>query len=141
MKEATPAKYYFAKYFFLAFGFFQWLVASLIFVRSGNTPKGQFTVFVFFTLGLVFIAVFLMIASKIKRVAISKKKVAIIGPYETERYEWPEIKSMKFIPFFNVYRMKIKGKKGKIYFLPTEDTEAIYGLFPSASGMEAKKEK
>jgi|SRR6478736_4621362 hypothetical protein len=141
MKEASPVKYYFAKYFFLALGLLQWIVASLIFFRSGSSPKSQFAVFVFFTLGLILISVFLMLASKIKRVALSKKKVAIIGPYETHRYEWPDVKSVKFIPLFNVYRMKIKGKKGKIYFLPSEDAEAIYGLFPSISGIEGKKEK
>lgn len=141
MKEASPVKYYFAKYFFLALGLLQWIVAGLIFFRTNLSPRSQFAVFVFFTLGLVLISIFLMIASKIKRVALGKKKVAIIGSYETHRYEWPDVKSVKFIPFFNVYRMKIKGKKGKIYFLPTEDNEAIYGLFPSVSGIETKKEK
>ena len=141
MKEANPVKYYFAKYFFLAFGLLQWIVGGVIFLRSGLNPRSQFAVFIFFTLGLVLISVFLMIASKIKRVALGKKKVAIIGTYETHRYEWPDVKSMKFIPFFNIYRMKIRGKKGKIYFLPTENTQAIYGLFPSATGLETKKEK
>jgi len=141
MKEASPVKYYFAKYFFLAFGLLQWIVGGLIFFRTDLTPRSQFAVFVFFTLGLVLISIFLMIAGKIKRVALGKKKVAIIGTYETHRYEWPDVKSVKFIPFFNMYRMKIKGKKGKIYFLPTEDTEAIYGLFPSTSTIETKKEK
>jgi hypothetical protein len=141
MKEASPVKYYFAKYFFLALGLLQWIVSGLIFFRSELSPRSQFAVFVFFTLGLIMISVFFMIAGKIRRVALGKKKVAIIGTYETRSYEWPDVKSLKFIPFFNMYRMKIRGKKGKIYFLPTENTEAIYGLFPSSSGMEAKKEK
>ena len=141
MKEASPVKYYFAKYFFLAFGLLQWIVGGLIFFRTNLTPRSQFAVFVFFTLGLVLISIFVMIAGKIKRVALGKKKVAIIGTYETHRYEWPDVKSVKFIPFFNMYRMKIKGKKGKIYFLPSEDTEVIYGLFPSISSVEGKKEK
>src|SRR6478609_4754836 len=139
MKEASPVKYYFAKYFFLAFGLLQWIVGGLIFFRTNLTPRSQFAVFVFFTLGLVLISIFVMIAGKIKRVALGKKKVAIIGTYETHRYEWPDVKSVKFIPFFNMYRMKIKGKKGKIYFLPSEDTEVIYGLFPSISSVEGKK--
>ena len=138
MKEASPVKYYLAKYFLLALGLLQWIVSGLIFLRFGLSPRTQFAVFVFFTLGLILISMFTMIVSKIKRVALGKKKVSIIGTYETERYEWPDVKSVKFMPFFNMYRMKIKGKKGKIYFLPTEDTEVIYGLFPSVSGLEKK---
>lgn len=141
MKEANPVKYYFAKYFFLAFGLLQWIVSGVIFLRSGLTPKSQFAVFLFFTLGLILISIFLIIASKIRRVALGKKKVAIIGAYETHRYEWPDVKSVKFIPLFNMYRMKIRGRKGKIYFLPTQNCETIYGLFPSISGIETKKDK
>ncbi len=133
MKEASPVKYYFTKYFLLALGLLQWIVGGLIFFRFDLTSKSQFAVLIFFALGLILISTFLMISSKIKRVALGKKKVSVIGTYETQRYEWPEIKSVKFIPLFNMYRMKIKGKKGKIYFLPTEDAEAIHGLFPSVS--------
>jgi hypothetical protein len=131
MKEASRAKYYFAKYFFLALGLLQWFIGSIIFIRSGHLPKSQFAVFVFFTFGLVCVSLFLFIVSKIKRVAISKKKVAVINSYKTHEYEWPEVKSITFMPIFNVYRMKIKGRKGKIYFLPTDESEVIYGIFSS----------
>jgi len=132
MKEASPVKYYFAKYFFLALGLLQWFIGVIIFVRSGDLPKSQFAVFTFFTLGLVCVSLFLLIASKIRRVAVSKKKVAIIGSYKTKEYEWPDVKSIKFMPLFNIYRMKIKGRKGKVYFLPTDESEVIYGIFSSS---------
>lgn len=132
MREASPVKYYFAKYFFLAFGLLQWFIGSIIFIRNGHLPKSQLAAFVFFTLGLMCVSLFLLIASKIKRVAIGKKKVAVINSYKTEEYEWPEIKSIKFMPIFNMYRMKIRGRKGKIYFLPTQDSEVIYGIFSSS---------
>ena len=131
MKEASPVKYYFAKYFFLALGLLQWLIGSTIFIRNGQLPKSQSAVFIFFTLGLVCVSLFTIVASKIKRVAIGKKKVAIINSYTTQEYEWPEIKSVKFLPVFNMYRMKIRGRKEKIYFLPTEESEVIYGMFSS----------
>ncbi|MBK5278678.1 MAG: hypothetical protein JJE09_07425 [Bacteroidia bacterium] len=131
MKEASRVKYYFAKYFFLALGLLQWFIGSIIFMRSGHLPKSQFAVLIFFTLGLVFVSLFLIIASKIKRVAVSKKKVAVINSHKTQEYEWPEIKSISFLPFFNMYRMKIRGRKGKIYFLPTQESEVIYGIFSS----------
>lgn len=141
MKEASPAKYYLAKYFFLAFGALQWMVGGVIFTQSGSTPKGQFTVFLFFTIGLLFFSLFLLISGNFKRVAVSKKKVTVIEPNKKQNYEWPQIKSIKFIPLFNLYRMKIKGRKGKIYFLPTENSEIIYGMFPSAPGLEGRKMK
>ncbi len=132
MKEASPVKYYFAKYFFLALGLLQWFIGILIFIRNGNLPKSQTAAFIFFTLGLVCVSLYLFIASKIKRVAISKKKVAIINSYTTKEYEWPDIKSIKFIPLLNVYGMKIRGRKGKIYFLPINESEVIYGIFSSS---------
>lgn len=131
MKEASPVKYYFTKYFFLALGLLQWFIGSIIFIRNGQLPKSQLAVFIFFTLGLICISVFFLIASKIKRVAISKKKVAVINSHKIQEYEWPEVKSIKFLPTFNMYRMKIRGRKGKIYFLPTEESEVIYGIFSS----------
>ena len=100
-----------------------------------------FAAFVFFTLGLVFVSVFLLIATKIKRVAVGKKKLAIIDSYRTECYEWPDIKSIQFVPYFNLYRMKVRGRKGKIYFLPNQSSEAIYGLFPSGGFIDQKQNK
>jgi hypothetical protein len=129
MKEASLVKFYFAKYFLLVFGVLQWLVSGLTFFRQGHNTKGQFSAFIFFTTGLLFVSFFLLLANKFKRVAIGKKKVAVIDHHKTYTYEWPEIKSIHFIPFVNMYRMKIRGKKGKIYFLPSESTVAIYGLF------------
>lgn len=131
MKEASRVKYYFAKYFFLAFGALQWVISIVFLVRQGQTVKGQYAAFVFFTLGLILVSIYMLFSSRVQRVALSKKKVVVIAKGRVKSYEWPEVKSMKLIPVFNVYRMKIRGKKGKIYFLPTEDSEVIYGLFPS----------
>jgi hypothetical protein len=139
MKEASLVKYYFAKYFFLALGFLQWIISVVFLIRQGGTPKGQWAAFLFFTIGLLLISVYLLFSSRIKRVAIGKKKVAVIKHGKVYSYEWPEIKSLRFMPMFNMYRMKIRGKKGKIYFLPTEPSEVIYGLFPSV--VLSKKEK
>jgi len=138
MKEASPVKYYFAKYFFLALGLLQWFIGSIIFARNGDLPKSQFAAFTFFTLGLVCVSLFLLIASKLKRVAISKKKVMVINSYKTKEYEWSDVKSITFMPLFNMYRMKIRGKKKKIYFLPTEESEVIYGIFSSGQGQLTK---
>jgi hypothetical protein len=128
MKEASLAKYYFAKYFFLAFGLMQWVVVGILVARYGSLPKTLFAALLFFTLGLICIAIFALASDKLRRVAIGKKKIAVIEKHRVKRYEWPKVKSIRQIPFLNMYAMKIKGRKGKVYFLPTHHTESIFGL-------------
>lgn len=132
MKEASVVKFYFAKYFLLAFGLLQWVISATFLINNGDTPKGQWSAFLFFTIGLVILSMQVVFATRIKRVAIGKKKLAVISYGVVHRYEHDDIKSLKFIPAFNMYKLKIRGKKGFIYFLPCEESEVIYGLFPSA---------
>jgi hypothetical protein len=139
MKEASLVKFYFAKYFFLVLGSLQWLICLVFVLKHGDSAKGQWTAFLFFTLGLIIMTVQIVFATQIKRVAVSKKKIAVVSYGRIQRYERDEIKSLKFIPVFNLYRMKIRGKKGKIYFLPTDESEVIYGLFPSVVGLKRDK--
>jgi hypothetical protein len=139
MKEASLVKFYFAKYFFLAFGSLQWLISLVFVMKHGDTAKGQWAAFLFFTLGLIIMTIQIVFATQIKRVAVGKKKVAVVSYGRVIRYEWDEIKSLRFIPVFNLYRMKIRGKKGKIYFLPTDEAEVITGLFPSVIGIKRDK--
>jgi len=54
MKEASFVKFYFAKYFFLAFGLLQWLICGLILSQHGQVARSQFAAFVFFYHGLDF---------------------------------------------------------------------------------------
>jgi hypothetical protein len=135
MKEASVVKYYLAKYFFLAFGALQWMIAANFLMRQGDSFKGQYAAFIFFTVGLLLMSVYILFASNMRRVALSKKKVVITARGRTKSYDWDEIKSVTFMPMFNLYKMKIRGKKGIVYFLPTEQSEVIYGLFPSVVGI------
>ena len=132
MKEASLVKYYFAKYFFLAFGLLQWTISITFLTNHGGTPKGQWSAFLFFTLGLIIMTIQILFASRIKRVAIGKKKIAVVSNGAVHRFEHDEVKWVKFIPALNMYKMKIRGKKTAIYFLPCEEGEVIYGQFPSA---------
>jgi hypothetical protein len=138
MKEASLVKHYFAKYFFLAFGLLQWLISMVMLLRAGTDFKSQYAAFLFFTLGLILISLFLLFSSRLRRVALGKKKVAVMGNRKVQRYDQSDIKSMKFLPVLNLYSMKIKGRKGKVYFLPCEEQEVIYGLFPSVAGIHKK---
>lgn len=137
MKEASLVKYYFTKYFFLALGLLQWFIGTVIMMQQGNTPKGTFVMLLFFTIGLVSFSLFLIFAAHFRRVAIGKKKIAIIGNRKAQRYDLDEVKWMRFHPVFNLYSLKMKGKKQIVYFLPCEEQQVIYGLFPTLSG--AKK--
>ncbi len=139
MKEANPVKFYLAKYFFLAIGLLQGLAATLLLFNVGRSPKTQFTAFVLFTLAMIFVCLHLMVSSKLKRVAISKKKIAVIDHQKVKRYEWSDVKTMKFFPFLNVYSIKLKGKKSKVYFLPTENSQSLFGIFNPSEEFIPKK--
>jgi hypothetical protein len=128
MKEASPVKYYFAKYFFLAFGVLQWSCGMLLFLR-GDADKNKKVALVFFLIGLAFVAMYFFIATRLKRVAIGKKRIAVIDEHGTEHYEWPEVKYIRMIPYFNLYALKLRGRKDRIYFLPQENAEPLFGLF------------
>ncbi|HMJ70569.1 MAG TPA: hypothetical protein VK508_16805 [Cyclobacteriaceae bacterium] len=140
MKEASLVKFYFAKYFLLTFGLLQWIISAVFLINQRDTPKGQWSAFLFFTIGLVILSLQIILATRLKRVAIGKKKITVMIGGTAHRYEHDEIKTLKFIPAFNVYKMKIRGKKGHMYFLPCEESEVIYGMFPSAIPI-AKKNK
>ncbi|MGC4022566.1 MAG: hypothetical protein QM734_11775 [Cyclobacteriaceae bacterium] len=129
MKEANLFKYYFVRYFFLAFALMQSLAAVLLLMKFQDSPKNRFAIFVFFTLAMILISIHFFVFSKVKRVAMGKKKIAIIKSYKAKQYDWDEVKDLKLLPFLNMYSLKLKGKKNRIYFLPAHDSEALFGLF------------
>jgi len=141
MEEANTVKYYLARYFFLALSVLQVLAATLILLQFGDSNKNRVAMFVMVTLAMIFFSLHLLVAAKIKRVAISKKKLAIINPHKVKEYDWSEVKDLKLIPFLNLYSLKLKGKKNKIYFLPFSDTSAMFGIFTSDSELISKKSR
>lgn len=127
MVEANPVKFYLAKFFFLALGVIQWLVATVILLRFPFSAKNFFAVLLLVTLGLLFLTVFFILNSKIKRVAVGKNKIVVIEGDRNIRFEWPEVKSLQLIPYFNVYKLKVKGKR-PIYFFPSKNIDPAFGL-------------
>lgn len=124
MKEASPVKYYFAKYFFLAFGLLQWLCGVLLLVDKSIAAS-----LLFFAIGLIAFVLYGMIASRLKRVALGKNRIAVTYGDQTLHYEWPEVKWIRAIPFVSVYRLKLRGKKDHIYFLPRQQDIPLFGLY------------
>lgn len=128
MIEASPVKFYLAKFFFLVFAFIQWLVAAILLIQFGFSNKNFFISLVFITLGLLFFYMFLVVNDKVKRVAVGKNKIVIIEGDKNSRFSWPEVKSLKIIPFFNLYKLKLRGKRSSIYFFPAKNIDPAFGL-------------
>ncbi|MBK8290365.1 MAG: hypothetical protein IPK96_04780 [Flammeovirgaceae bacterium] len=139
MEEANPVKYYLARYFFLALSALQGLASVLMLLQFEDTLKNRFAALVLFTFAMIFFSLHLLVSHRIKRVAISKKKIEVINPTKVKSYDWSQVKSIKLIPFFNLYSLKLKGKRNKIYFIPTTNTEALFGLFSTPSDLIPKK--
>ncbi len=129
MREANLFKYYFVRYFFLAFAAMQAVAATVLLLRFQDSPKNRFAIFVFLTLAMILISIHFIVFSKVKRVAMSKKKIAVITTFKAKQYDWDEVKDLKLLPFLNMYSLKLKGKKNRIYFLPMHDSEALFGMF------------
>lgn len=126
MKEANPVKYYLANYFFLAVAILQWIAATVVITKQPDSGRNLAIGFAFTTLGLISFTVFIMVSEKIKRVAIGKNKIVIVG--HKKKYCWSDVRSLELVPWLNLYRLKIKGKKGNIYFFPDGQTETAYGI-------------
>lgn len=128
MIEASPVKFYFAKYFFLAFAFVQWVVGGTLLFSYDFGPRNFFASLVFFTLGLIFLFTYSVINDKIRRVAVGKNKIVVFEGHRNVRFNWPEVKSLKIVPYLNLYKLRIKGKKGSIYFFPSQNIDPAFGL-------------
>lgn len=128
MIEANPVKYFMARYFFLALCLLQWLIATVILLTYPATLKNQYVALVFFTIGALLLVAFLVIKEKIRRVAVSKKKIVVINGAKKQKVSWDDVRSINLVPFLNMYRLKIKGKKKSIYFFPSKNIDPAYGF-------------
>ncbi len=127
MREASRTKFYFAKYFFLAFGLLQWTCAMLILGES-TADKSKAAALLFFSLGMMMLAIHIVISPRLKRVALGKNRIAVFTNGQIMHYEWPEVKWIRPMPIVNVYKLKLRGKKGRIYFLPEKQEDPVFGI-------------
>jgi hypothetical protein len=128
MVEASPVKYYTAKFFFLGFAIAQWLVATALLIRFGLATKTFIVSMFLIILGAIFFMIFVLISDKIKRVAVGKNKIVVIEGDRNMRFDWPDVKSLKIIPVFNIYKLKVRGKREPIYFFPSKNVDPAFGL-------------
>ncbi|HEU5289818.1 MAG TPA: hypothetical protein VFU05_04185 [Cyclobacteriaceae bacterium] len=128
LKQASPVKFYFAKYFFLGFGLLQWTVALVLFLRFESTSKNTSASFIFLCLGSVLMVIFFYLNSSMRRVAVGKNRIVVIEGRKNLRVEWPEVKSINLIPIFNLYKLRLKSRRNPIYFFPSKNIEPAYDL-------------
>lgn len=127
LRQANPVKFYLAKFFFLGFALLLWGVSLALALRFGTTPKNTAGIIIFGSLGCIFIVLFFFLSEAMRRVAIGKDRIVVIGGKNTS-VTWPEVKSIKLIPVFNIYKMKLKNRRKAIYFLPSKNIEPAYDL-------------
>lgn len=128
LKQASPIKFYFAKFFPLGFAFLHLLVALALALSFENTPKNTAAVVIFISLGCIFLVMFFFLSEALRRVAISKTKIVVIQADQNQHLSWEDIKSINLIPVFNIYKLKIKNHRKPIYFLPSKNIEPAYDL-------------
>jgi hypothetical protein len=138
MEEPNRFKFYLAKYFFLALSVLQGLAALLLVLQFEDTPRNRSVVFVVFAFSMIFLSLHILLSGKIKRVTINKKKISILYPHKSKSYDWSDVKEMKFLPFLNMYSLKLKGKS-RIYFLPSDHSETLFGMFSDKADFVSKK--
>ncbi|MBS1487799.1 MAG: hypothetical protein JST43_09445 [Bacteroidetes bacterium] len=139
MKESSLIKFYFVRYFFMAFALMQAVAAIILLVQYEDTPKSRFAIFVLFSLALILLSVHMTVFTNIKRVAVGKKKISVTHRTKVKHYAWDDVKELKHVPFFNVYSLRLKKKKKQIYFFSSDNNEALFGLFPNEPEFLSKK--
>lgn len=139
MAEASPVKFYLAKFSFLVMAFVQWMVAATLLFELGFSDKNVLISLFFFSLGLIFLYLFLVVNEKVKRVAIGKNKIVIIEGDWNSRFSWPEVKSLKIIPFVNLYRLKLRGMKNPIYFFSSRSIDPEFGRMAKGKTKAGRK--
>jgi hypothetical protein len=128
LKQANPTKFYVAKYLFLIFGLLQLTVAAVLAYQFGNTPKNASASFIFICMGSVLIVLFFYVRACLRRVAIGKDRLVVIEAGKNIRIEWQDVKSIKLIPIFNLYKLSLKARKTPLYFFPSKNIEPAYDL-------------
>lgn len=139
MKEANRFKFYLVRYFLLGLSVLEGSVAFLWMVKYESTPRNQVIVFVFILLSIIFLLLHSLVSGKLKRVAISKKKITVLYSYKSKSYHWDQVKEVNYHSTVNLYSIKLKGKNSRIYFLPNERHEALFGLFVEKTDFTPKK--
>ena len=131
MVEANPVKFYLAKYFFLVLGLIQFATGAILFYLDEINLINLSIISLFIVLGIVAVIFYSIVSEKIKRVAIGNNKFVVLQEDINIRFGYPDIKSLRIVPFINLCKVRIKGKKGSIYFFLAGNIKALLESLPS----------
>ena len=139
MVEASPVKFYIAKYFSLVIALLLWTIGAFLLLFGEITLPYIILDVLFFFLGLALVYMFSQISSKIKRVAIGENKFVILEGDSNTRFEWQEVRSFTILPFINLCKVKVKGKKGSFYFFFAGNVNLLSSIKNLAQSIARKK--
>jgi hypothetical protein len=134
MVEASPVKFYFAKYFLLVIAILQWTIGAILLYLDEFTFFNLTIDGLFILLGVLLIFLFIRFNEKLKRVAIGKNKFVILEGHYNIRFEWPEVRYIRIVPFLNLCKVKFRGKKGSLYFFSTKNVRSALERLSMHSG-------
>lgn len=125
MVEANPVKFYIAKYCFLVIALVLWAISALLLLFGEITLPYIILDVIFAITGLVLIYLFFVVSGRIKRVVIGETKFVILEGHSNIRFEWPEVKSLEIVPFINLCKVRVRGKKEAFYFFSTGNIKSM----------------
>jgi hypothetical protein len=140
MVEASPVKFYLAKYFLLVIALLQWVIGAILLYLDEFTFFNLTIDGLFILVGVLLIFLFVRFNEKLKRVAIGKNKFVILEGHYNIRFEWPEVRYIRIVPFLNLCKVKFRGKKGSLYFFSTKNVRSALERLSMHSGNKKKPE-
>ncbi len=129
MVEASPVKFYLAKYFFLLVAVLFWVAGCVLFIYYGLEFFNLIAVSTLEFAGFALVFVFLAVSERIKRVRIGENKLVVIDDNTNIRFGWEEVKSISQVPLLNLYKVRFRGRRTSFYFFSVGDLRQRVGHF------------
>lgn len=130
MVEASPVKFYLAKYFFLMVAIVLWVSGCVLFIIYGLEFLNILAVSTLEFAGVALVFVFLAFSDRIKRVRIGDNKLVVMEDDDMNiRFGWEEVKSISQVPLLNLYKVRFRGRHTSFYFFSVGDLRQRVGHF------------
>ena len=124
----------------LVFALLQWGTGAILLYLDEFTFFNLTVDGLFIILGILLVVLFIKVRERIKRVAIGKNKFVVLEGHYNIRFEWPEVKSLRIVPFLNLCKVKFRGRKGSFYFFSNGNLRAALEKLSNHVREQKKKE-
>lgn len=119
MEEASPIKFYVAKYVLLVIALIAWSAGAVLLYLNEFTLPNLALEGLFILVGVFLVIAFIKFNKKLKRVVVGPNKFVVMENHSNVRFEWPEVKSFRIVPILNLCKVKVRGRRGSFYFFFT----------------------